>query len=402
MIRTRRLWIYVCAILFTLTADAQQLESLREEIRQAEEDIRITDQLLSKTQKSQKNADQQLKLIQNKIRNRKNIISNLDKQSNLIGNDIGTKNTTIRSLEGDLNQLKKEYAAMVYDAYKNYKLNNFMLFLFSSRDFNDATLRIAYMQRYNRMRELKAAEIDSLSASINREVNELEQQKSELDKVRQSRNAELNSLGKDETQYRATSNKLKKEAAKLSSSIRANKEKIDRLQQQIRKIITEESRKTNSKTQTTEQREYTAKLTGAFGQNMGKLPYPVHGVIVDRFGIHPHSTINGLTSNNTGVDIAADKGATVRAVFEGEVSQIFASPAGMNNGIIIRHGNYFTVYANLSSVSVKRGDKVALNQPIGQLAASEFEDNSTLHFEVWKWNGAGNPTNLNPEKWLHR
>ena len=74
----------------------------------------------------------------------------------------------------------------------------------------------------------------------------------------------------------------------------------------------------------------------------------------------------------------------------------------MNNGIIIRHGNYFTVYANLSSVSVKRGDKVALNQPIGQLAASEFEDNSTLHFEVWKWSGEGNPTNLNPEKWLHR
>ena len=226
------------AVFFALTANAQKLESLREEIRQAEEDIRITDQLLSKTQKSQKSADQQLKLIQNKIRNRKNIISNLDKQSNLIGNDIGTKNTTIRSLEGNLDQLKKEYAAMVYDAYKNYKLNNFMLFLFSSRDFNDATLRIAYMQRYNRMRELKAAEIDSLSASINREVNELEQQKSELDKVRQSRNAELNSLGKDETQYRATSNKLKKEAAKLSSSIRANKEKIDRLQRENDRLNT--------------------------------------------------------------------------------------------------------------------------------------------------------------------
>ena len=147
---------------------------------------------------------------------------------------------------------------------------------------------------------------------------------------------------------------------RVEEQLKASAGEVDRLQQQIRKIITEESRKTNSKTQTTEQREYTAKLTGAFGQNMGKLPYPVHGVIIDRFGIHPHSTIKGLTSNNTGVDIAADKGATVRAVFEGEVSQIFASPAGMNNGIIIRHGNYFTVYANLSSVSVKRGDKVAL------------------------------------------
>ena len=163
MTRTRLLLTLLFA-LATLSVPAQQLESLREEIRQAEEEIKMTNQLLSKTQKNQQTTDRQLNLIRNKIRNRKNIISNLEKQSGLIENNIGAKNTTIRSLEQDLNRLRQEYAAMVYDSYKNYKLNNFMLFLFASRDFNDATLRIAYMHRYNRMREQKAADIDSVSA----------------------------------------------------------------------------------------------------------------------------------------------------------------------------------------------------------------------------------------------
>ena len=139
MTRTRLLLTLLFA-LATLSVPAQQLESLREEIRQAEEEIKMTNQLLSKTQKNQQTTDRQLNLIRNKIRNRKNIISNLEKQSGLIENNIGAKNTTIRSLEQDLNRLRQEYAAMVYDSYKNYKLNNFMLFLFASRDFNDATL----------------------------------------------------------------------------------------------------------------------------------------------------------------------------------------------------------------------------------------------------------------------
>ena len=260
MTRTRLLLTLLFA-LATLSVPAQQLESLREEIRQAEEEIKMTNQLLSKTQKNQQTTDRQLNLIRNKIRNRKNIISNLEKQSGLIENNIGAKNTTIRSLEQDLNRLRQEYAAMVYDSYKNYKLNNFMLFLFASRDFNDATLRIAYMHRYNRMREQKAAEIDSVSASVGREISSLQSQKEELDKVRRSRNEELTSLDKDETQYRTSSQKLQQEAGKLNSIIKANRKRIEQMQKQIRQIIAEESRKNKAKPQTSEQREFDVKLS---------------------------------------------------------------------------------------------------------------------------------------------
>lgn len=400
MTRTRLLLTLLFA-LATLSVPAQQLESLREEIRQAEEEIKMTNQLLSKTQKNQRTTDRQLNLIRNKIRNRKNIISNLEKQSGLIENNIGAKNTTIRSLEQDLNRLRQEYAAMVYDSYKNYKLNNFMLFLFASRDFNDATLRIAYMHRYNRMREQKAAEIDSVSASVGREISSLQSQKEELDKVRRSRNEELTSLDKDETQYRTSSQKLQQEAGKLNSIIKANRKRIEQMQKQIRQIIAEESRKNKAKPQTSEQREFDVKLSGQFEQNTGKLPYPVRGVIVNNYGLHSHTAIKGVVEKNQGVDIAAEPGAEVRAVFEGEVSQVLLNQ-WTNKVVLLRHGNYLTLYSNLASVNVKVGDRVTLNQPIGRIASSEDSNDCTLHFEVWKLDAQNNPVNLNPEKWLRR
>ncbi len=400
MTRTRLLLTLLFA-LATLSVPAQQLESLREEIRQAEEEIKMTNQLLSKTQKNQQTTDRQLNLIRNKIRNRKNIISNLEKQSGLIENNIGAKNTTIRSLEQDLNRLRQEYAAMVYDSYKNYKLNNFMLFLFASRDFNDATLRIAYMHRYNRMREQKAAEIDSVSASVGREISSLQSQKEELDKVRRSRNEELTSLDKDETQYRTSSQKLQQEAGKLNSIIKANRKRIEQMQKQIRQIIAEESRKNKAKPQTSEQREFDVKLSGQFEQNTGKLPYPVRGVIVNNYGLHSHTAIKGVVEKNQGVDIAAEPGAEVRAVFEGEVSQVLLNQ-WTNKVVLLRHGNYLTLYSNLASVNVKVGDRVTLNQPIGRIASSEDSNDCTLHFEVWKLDAQKNPVNLNPEKWLRR
>ena len=282
----RRLLIICLLALLAREASCQTLESLREDIKRAEREISITNDLLSKTRKNQQSADKELKLIRNKIRNRRNIISNLEQQAGLLNRNIDEKGSTIASLEQDLARLRKEYGEMVYSAYKNYKLNSFLVFLFSSKDFNDATRRIAYMRRYNRMREQKAARIDSTAASLGREVTDLQNKKSELDKVYQSRNRELASLGKDETQYKASSEKFRNEASRLASTIKQNKRKIEQLQQRIQRLIEAESRKHKAQPRSAAQNEYIAKLSGQFDQNRGKLPYPVRGVIVDlRHGV---------------------------------------------------------------------------------------------------------------------
>ena len=384
-----------CAL--NLAAQNQSLDALRDEIRRAEEEIRATNELLAKTKKDKQVTQNQLKLIQNRIRNRKQIIANLEKQTQVINGDIGTKNDTVHAMQNELTQLRKEYADMVYAAYKNYKLNNFLVFLFASKDFNDATRRISYMRRYNRMRQQKAEQIKSVADSLHVQIGELENRKAELTKVRDTRTQEVSSLGKDEKQYQSSLSEINTKSGKLSSEIRKKQSQINKLQQRIQAIIAEEARKNRATPKSAAQEEYIANLSGRFDQNKGLLPYPVRGgVIVDRYGVHPHATQKGLMVNNKGVNIASGSGAEVRAVFEGDITQI-VFVQGLNNPVIIRHGNYLTTYSNLASVNVKTGDKVTLNQVIGRLSNSDDSDDCVLHFEIWK-----ETENLNPEQWLRR
>ena len=384
-----------CAL--NLAAQNQSLDALRDEIRRAEEEIRATNELLAKTKKDKQVTQNQLKLIQNRFRNRKQIIANLEKQTQVINGDIGTKNDTVHAMQNELTQLRKEYADMVYAAYKNYKLNNFLVFLFASKDFNDATRRISYMRRYNRMRQQKAEQIKSVADSLHVQIGELENRKAELTKVRDTRTQEVSSLGKDEKQYQSSLSEINTKSGKLSSEIRKKQSQINKLQQRIQAIIAEEARKNRATPKSAAQEEYIANLSGRFDQNKGLLPYPVRGgVIVDRYGVHPHATQKGLMVNNKGVNIASGSGAEVRAVFEGDITQI-VFVQGLNNTVIIRHGNYLTTYSNLASVNVKTGDKVTLNQVIGRLSNSDDSDDCVLHFEIWK-----ETENLNPEQWLRR
>ena len=384
-----------CAL--NLAAQNQSLDALRDEIRRAEEEIRATNELLAKTKKDKQVTQNQLKLIQNRIRNRKQIIANLEKQTQVINGDIGTKNDTVHAMQNELTQLRKEYADMVYAAYKNYKLNNFLVFLFASKDFNDATRRISYMRRYNRMRQQKAEQIKSVADSLHVQIGELENRKAELTKVRDTRTQEVSSLGKDEKQYQSSLSEINTKSGKLSSEIRKKQSQINKLQQRIQAIIAEEARKNRATPKSAAQEEYIANLSGRFDQNKGLLPYPVRGgVIVARYGVHPHATQKGLMVSNKGVNIASGSGAEVRAVFEGDITQI-VFVQGLNNTVIIRHGNYLTTYSNLASVNVKTGDKVTLNQVIGRLSNSDDSDDCVLHFEIWK-----ETENLNPEQWLRR
>ena len=396
MSRYRLLLIFgmlFCAL--HVTAQNQSLDALREEIRKAEAEIKATNALLTKTNKDKKLTQNQLKLIQNRIRNRKQIIANLEKQTEVINGDISTKNDTVTMMQERLALLKKEYGNMVYAAYKNYKLNNFLVFLFASKDFNDATRRISYMRRYNRLRQEKAEQIKSIADSLHIQITELETKKDELNKVHENRTQEITSLGKDEKQYKNSLAQINTKAGKLSSEIKQKQSQINKLQQRIQAIIAEEARKNKKQPKSVAQEEYLAKLSGRFDQNKGKLPYPVRGgVIVDRYGIHPHATQKGLMVNNKGVNIASASGSEVHAVFEGTITQIFFVQ-GLNNTVIIRHGNYLTTYSNLASVNVKTGDKISLNQVIGRLVSSNNDDDCVLHFEIWK-----ETENLNPELWL--
>lgn len=373
------------------------IESLREQIQRAEREIRINTELLEKTRKDQQLSQSQLKLIQSRIRSRREVVSSLERQLDLLNTDISNKSNTVGELNAEREEIRAEYAEMVRAAYKNYKLNNFLLFLFASEDFNDATRHIAFMRRYNRMREEQAGRITALSDSISVELQSLESRKQELDQTRLSRSTELNSLARDETQYRTSVNELRATESKLDKEVKAKRAVIDRAQQQIQQIIAEENRKDNEEVRTADQDRYITELSGRFDDNRGRLPYPVRdGVIIDHYGKHDHPTQQGLKITNRGVNIAGARRSEVIAVFEGEVTKVFSLP-GFNNCVMIKHGNYITLYANMAEVAVRTGQTVTPGQQVGRIADSPDNDDNFLHFEIWE-----QTTNLNPELWLRR
>jgi len=385
------------ALLAPAGAGGQTIQSLQDQIRRAQDDIRASNQLLDKNRKEQKMTLTQLKIIASQIESRRQVIASLEGQITLLNKDITRKSDNIVSLKSQLDTLKKEYAGMVRVAYKNYKINNFALFVFSAGDFNDITRRIAFIERYNVSRERKAQQIDSLSKSLSAKVVELNVQKAALDKTRSARGRELTTLAGDQKTFQSSAAKLKASESKLATTVRARQAQIDQAQAQIRRIMAEEARKSKSVKRTPEEEQRITELTGRFDQNMGKLPFPVSGgVIIDRYGRHQSQIEKNVMVNNPGINIATPPGATVRCVFDGEVRRVVFYPT-TGNVVLVNHGDYNTIYSNLASVAVKPGDKVSLNQTLGYISDSGDPDQCRLHFEMWR----GMAT-LDPGLWLRQ
>lgn len=372
-------------------------DELREQIRRNQEEIRITTELLEKTQKDRSASESQLKMIRTQLANRRKMLSTLEKQMAMIGQDITKKNNDVARLKKQVGKLQKDYAEMVYAAYKNYKLNNFVLFLFASDDFNAATRRMDFMRRYNRMRQQKAVSVKRLSDSLRLEVSHLDEARSELDATRRTHTAELTSLGKDESQYKKTVSQLSAEQTKLKKTVKEKQAQIDKAQKQLQEIIAAEVRRARQANISDADQLLLTELSGRFDQNRGLLPFPLKGgVVIDRFGEHAHQFVQNTRVKNPGINIAGTAGAAVNCVFDGKVAEIVSIPT-YNRCIIVRHGSYLTVYANLVSVSVKKGDAVSTGQMLGRIDNSRDTDSNFLHFEIHR-----ETENLDPEEWLRR
>lgn len=393
----KRLLLFLLAVSATLSLSAQSVQSLRDQIRRAEDDIRINTKLLEKNRKDQKVTLEQLKLIRARIGSRRKMLTSLEAQIALIGKEVEGKTKDISQLDNQLEKLRTEYSKMVYEGYKNYKTNNFTLFIIAADDFNDAAKRLAYVRRYSAACQQKASQIDTLAHNLTLQVEELNVQQEELALTKSQHAGELAALGKDEKTYKTSAETLRKSESKLSSAVKARQAQIAKAQNEIQKIIAAEAKKSAATPKTAAESKADAVITGKFDQNMGRLPYPVTGgTIIDQYGIHEHPTQKGLKVNNKGINIATPQGAEVRCVFEGVVTNVFFFQ-GLNNNVMVRHGSYITVYSNLASVAVKKGDKVALNQKIGTVSAGDNDADHMLHFEIWK-----ETTNLNPGLWLRR
>lgn len=379
----------------TLAAMAQKsVDELNAEIKRAEKEIAKNERLLKEVSQSKKSNQTEIKLLQVKINNREKIVGNLDKQASLISRNISQRESDITTMQGEVASLKEEYATQLKEGYKMQLTGTPLLYLFSSKDLTTATRRLNFLQRYNRALREKAATIEQKSLAVAKEVEAMAQQQEELKKTKTEHQKALNTLTSERKELRDKGKSLDANERKINKKLRSEREQKRKAQQTLQKIIDEETRKAKRKMTDAERRAVTA-LTGKFDQNKGKMLLPADGgVIIERFGKHKHPTQKHITVVNKGINIAAPKGSDVFAIFEGEVARVMFI-SGLNNCVMLRHGDYFTIYSNLSSVCVKAGEMVQTNQKIGNISSGDNPDEYQLHFELWN-----NTTNQDPEPWF--
>ena len=378
---------------------AQSITDLQQKKQSAAREIEYTSTLLNQAQQEEKASLNRLRLINNTISQRNVLISSLSEELSVYQDFIDNNNMVVRMLSDDIEEIKKEYAALIRLAYKNKNAVNDLMFLLSADNFNQAYRRLVYMRRYTSYRKKQADAIQVIQSLLNEKIKELEELRDTRRQLIEESREETVKLALEKTRQNAEINELKQQQQDLRQKLAQQRQVEQQLEREIQLMIEEQARGTTDAGEPAYKLTPEQKLTGTnFEQNKHRLPWPVErGVITERFGIHQHPVLSNVQVRNNGINIATEIGAEVRAVFDGEVTRVFGITGG-NTAVIIRHGKYLSVYSNLREVTVKKGDKVKAMQPIGTVY-SDFDEagKSILKFQIWR-----ESQKLNPEEWIVR
>ena len=415
------------ACLFVWNASAQttqkikELENQRNELQQQ---IAESETLLRSTKKDVKSQLDNLALINGQIADRKKYINAIEQDVKSLNNEINALLRQLKTLQRDLKDKKDKYESSVQYMYRNKSIHEKLLFIFSAENLSQTYRRLRYVREYANFQRLQAVEIERKQKQVNAKKAELEVTRGAKEKLLKEGEAEKKKLEKQEKEKQGILNGLKRKQRGIQSEINKKRRSANKLNAQIDRLIEQEIEKARKraeeearKTSAKEGKKPTEKpvskqpvqkgtvdkfrmnsedrqLSGTFESNKGRLPMPITGpyVIVGRYG--QYAVAKNVRLDNKGIDIRGKEGAKARAVFDGEVSAIFKYN-GLSN-VLVRHGNYISVYCNLSSVSVAKGSKVKAREEIG-VVQKDASGNAVLHFQLRK-----ETAKLNPELWLGR
>ncbi|MFA6403563.1 MAG: peptidoglycan DD-metalloendopeptidase family protein [Salinivirgaceae bacterium] len=392
---------YIILFLYPLILFSQTREELEKQRIATEAEIKYTNELIVNTERNKKTSYNKVLLINSKINNRKEIISTIEKEIQYLTNSILNHQNLIELLEDDLDSLKNDYANIIYYSYLSRNSNNRLMFILASENINIAYKRMKYYQQYTRFRKEQANNIILSKNKLAQEMAQLEVLVEEKNNLLSDKREESFKLLTEKEQKDKEIKLLSGKEKDLRNKLKAQYDLSSRLQKEIQRIIEEETKKAAEllKKKNTGKFQLTPDellIADIFAKNQSKLPWPtVRGTITGVFGEQSHPFLSGVKIQNNGIDISTNEGAIVRSVYEGTISEIFFLP-GAHKTIIIRHGNYCTVYSNLKEVFVKKGDKVSTKQNIGVVYTENDTDHKTvLQFQIWR-----EKEKLNPEDWL--
>jgi len=408
MPRIQSFFILLLLLMSSFTTNSQTLNELRKQKDKTVKDIKYTVKLLDEAGKSEKVTLNKLSLLDNKIKLQTSLICDINWELDILQELINDNTYVEKSLRIDLEQLRSNYADMIKNAWDSRKSQDKLAFLLSSNDFNQAYKRFLYLRQYSEYRRQQADAIIAVKGILDAKVKNLEKKKKEKELLLEGKRRETEQLLKTREKQGKLVKSLRKQQRDLKKKL-AEKRKIEeRIQKEIERVIKEEARKAAELAKAAgkekpKSSEYAITpedkaLSGDFASNLGKLPWPVErGVITSRFGEHNHPVLKNIRIKNNGLDINTSKGSNARAVFRGIVSRVVGIPGG-NMAVIVRHGEYLSVYSNLKKVFVKAGDILQIKQTIGEIFSDTSEGGKTvLKFQIWKQS-----TKLNPEFWISK
>ena len=406
--------ISFCVLIFPIVVFCQNKEELKNQKKAIEKEISYTSSLLKKTKENKKTSLQYISYLNKKINSQERLIqiSNIElalikKQINKLENEILFTEQQIDKKGKEIIALKKEYGKMLYSLQKNKNDRNSLMFIMSSETFNQAYKRVLYLREYTRMRKAQTLQIiksqDSLSANSERllfQIDQINKKKTESINLISNKKENLNKILEDKKEKNTTVAKLKKSEKIFLKKIKEQQKQSRILEEKIKRIIEEEIRlarerlknEDNSISLTPEAKL----LSDQFSANKGNMPWPLEqGLIVSYFGKQNHPVFGNVETFNNGINIATNENAIIRAVFNGKVSRIFFIK-GEGKAVLINHGEYFTVYSGLKTVSVKLGDEILTKEKIGTVLTDNSDNKTELHFEIWQ-----GYNKLNPSLWLY-
>lgn len=379
-------------LLFSFFTFGQTRQELEERKQKTENEIKLTNELLDQTQQSKSAGLNKLLIIKKRISLREQLIQDITNQVNHLDKSIEEKSERINELESDLNKLKSEYAKMIYFAYKNRNSYDRLMFILASEDFNQAYRRIKYFEQYSKYRRKQASLIFATQKTLEYEIESLKERKNEKQDLLASKEKEKNSLSNERMRESREIARLRSKESQLRKELKAKEKIREELEKKIAEIIAKEAAKRKLTALTASEEA----ISEGFKKSMGNLSWPLeNGIIIRPFGEIEHPVLKGIKINNEGIDISAQKESKVKAVYEGEVTQVFVVP-GNNMAIIIRHGHFLTLYSNLVNVRVRKGDIIPKGYYLGDVYYNQNDDESSvLHLRVYEETKV-----LNPEKWL--
>lgn len=409
----------------------QKIEELKSRRGELQEQIRQSESLLLSTNKDVKSQLGDLNLINSQLQERRKFIKAIEQDVATLNADILRLEKQMKQLQAELKEKQQKYAQSVRYLRKNRSIEEKLMFIFSAEDLSQMYRRLRYVAEYADYQRMQGNQIKDKQAQVENKRQELVATKEEKRQLLAQREEERAQIEKKEKQQRALVDKLQKRQRNLQAELKKQRQQSQRLNAQIDKLIeqeiaaakrraAEEERKrkaaeqkasagkkkgdaasetsSKGKKEVAMMAEYTGdrRLSGVFEKNKGRLPMPITGsyAIVSRFGQYSVEGLKNVRLDNKGIDIKGQKGAQARAIFDGEVSAVFQFGGYAN--VLVRHGSYISVYCNLSSASVKQGQKLKTGDTIGTVA-TDASGNTILHFQLRK-----ETTKLNPEQWLGR